>query len=68
MSQFLERDDDDWEGGLDELDIGYNDKTAERKAKASVRVPQMYDLRGILMHKGSSAYHGHYESQVYDVM
>lgn len=26
----------------------------------------LYDLRGILLHKGESAYHGHYESQVYD--
>jgi hypothetical protein len=25
-----------------------------------------YELRGILLHKGSSAYHGHYEAQVYD--
>ncbi|KAG8853524.1 hypothetical protein FRB96_008126 [Tulasnella sp. 330] len=27
----------------------------------------VYDLRGILLHKGASAYHGHYESQVYDM-
>ncbi|KAI4525001.1 hypothetical protein K525DRAFT_261907 [Schizophyllum commune Loenen D] len=26
----------------------------------------IYDLRGVLLHKGSSAYHGHYEAQVYD--
>ncbi|KAJ3732305.1 cysteine proteinase [Lentinula guzmanii] len=26
----------------------------------------VYELRGILMHKGSSAYHGHYEAQVFD--
>ncbi|KAJ3574829.1 hypothetical protein NP233_g1494 [Leucocoprinus birnbaumii] len=26
----------------------------------------IYDLMGILLHKGSSAYHGHYEAQVYD--
>ncbi|RDB21476.1 Ubiquitin carboxyl-terminal hydrolase 48 [Hypsizygus marmoreus] len=26
----------------------------------------LYELRGILLHKGSSAYHGHYEAQVYD--
>ncbi|KAG8960305.1 hypothetical protein FRC03_006787 [Tulasnella sp. 419] len=25
-----------------------------------------YDLRGVLLHKGPSAYRGHYESQVYD--
>ncbi|KAJ4487816.1 cysteine proteinase [Lentinula aciculospora] len=27
----------------------------------------VYELRGILLHKGSSAYHGHYEAQVFDV-
>ncbi|KAF8733688.1 hypothetical protein AX14_003618 [Amanita brunnescens Koide BX004] len=26
----------------------------------------IYDLRGVLLHKGPSAYHGHYEAQVYD--
>lgn len=26
----------------------------------------VYELRGILLHKGSSAYHGHYEAQVHD--
>ncbi|KAJ3510286.1 hypothetical protein NLJ89_g4765 [Agrocybe chaxingu] len=26
----------------------------------------MYELRGILLHKGASAYHGHYEAQVND--
>lgn len=29
--------------------------------------PLMYDLRGVLLHKGASAYHGHYEAQVFDV-
>ncbi|KAH8107139.1 cysteine proteinase [Cristinia sonorae] len=27
----------------------------------------IYHLRGVLLHKGSSAYHGHYEAQVFDV-
>ncbi|KAF4614469.1 hypothetical protein D9613_002689 [Agrocybe pediades] len=27
---------------------------------------ESYELRGILLHKGTSAYHGHYEAQVYD--
>jgi len=27
----------------------------------------IYDLRGVLLHKGPSAYHGHYEAQVFDV-
>ncbi|KAH7340859.1 hypothetical protein B0J17DRAFT_653080 [Rhizoctonia solani] len=26
-----------------------------------------YDLRGVLLHRGPSAYHGHYEAQVFDV-
>jgi ubiquitin carboxyl-terminal hydrolase 48 len=26
-----------------------------------------YELRGVLLHKGQSAYHGHYMAQVYDV-
>ncbi|GJN88609.1 hypothetical protein Rhopal_001575-T1 [Rhodotorula paludigena] len=26
----------------------------------------MYDLKGVLMHKGTSAHHGHYVAQVYD--
>ena len=26
----------------------------------------LYELRGILLHKGTSAYHGHYEAQVKD--
>lgn len=28
----------------------------------------VYELRGVLLHKGASAYHGHYEAQVYDVV
>ena len=28
----------------------------------------VYELRGVLLHKGASAYHGHYEAQVYDEM
>ena len=30
--------------------------------------PLMYNLRGVLLHKGASAYHGHYEAQVFDVL
>ena len=26
-----------------------------------------YELKGVLIHKGSSAYHGHYEAMVFDV-
>jgi len=42
----------------------------ERKRAADHPTSQsdenMYELRGILLHKGGSAYHGHYEAQVYD--
>ncbi|KAF8623508.1 hypothetical protein AX15_006291 [Amanita polypyramis BW_CC] len=31
-------------------------------------IDHIYDLRGVLLHKGPSAYHGHYEAQVYDEM
>ena len=27
----------------------------------------VYHLRGVLLHKGTSAYHGHYEAQIFDV-
>ncbi|CCM02089.1 uncharacterized protein FIBRA_04166 [Fibroporia radiculosa] len=27
----------------------------------------LYELRGVLLHKGASAYHGHYEAQVFDM-
>lgn len=26
----------------------------------------VYELKGVLLHKGASAYHGHYEAQVFD--
>lgn len=26
-----------------------------------------YHLRGVLLHRGTSAYHGHYETQIYDL-
>lgn len=29
-------------------------------------VANLYELRGVLLHKGPSAYHGHYEAQVLD--
>jgi Ubiquitin carboxyl-terminal hydrolase len=37
-------------------------------SSARKRSHNMYELRGVLLHKGSSAYHGHYEAQVFDVM
>ncbi|TDL21582.1 cysteine proteinase [Rickenella mellea] len=32
-----------------------------------IRGKHVYELRGVLLHKGPSAYHGHYEARVYDV-
>lgn len=38
-----------------------------RKLTVSQRCDaNIYELRGVLLHKGASAYHGHYEAQVYD--
>ncbi|GLB34824.1 putative cysteine proteinase [Lyophyllum shimeji] len=33
---------------------------------ATASTNNTYELRGVLLHKGASAYHGHYEAQVYD--
>lgn len=30
--------------------------------------PSLYELRGVLLHKGASAHHGHYEAQVHNSM
>jgi ubiquitin carboxyl-terminal hydrolase 48 len=37
-----------------------------RHATSTTCDDNIYELRGILLHKGASAYHGHYEAQVYD--
>ncbi|KAF7294772.1 hypothetical protein MIND_01014800 [Mycena indigotica] len=39
-------------------------KTADVSTKADSNI---YELRGVLLHKGKSAYHGHYEAQIHDV-
>ncbi|KAF8587403.1 cysteine proteinase [Ramaria rubella] len=36
--------------------------------KANQESNLTYELRGVLLHKGPSAYHGHYEAQVFDVI
>lgn len=49
---------------------GFLGNAAIRKAAISSTTLQcddnVYELRGVLLHKGASAYHGHYEAQVYD--
>ncbi|KAF7363613.1 hypothetical protein MSAN_01018400 [Mycena sanguinolenta] len=40
---------------------------ADRKAASTKKSEgNIYELRGVLLHKGKSAYHGHYEAQVFD--
>ncbi|KAG6867026.1 hypothetical protein C0991_003943 [Blastosporella zonata] len=35
-------------------------------SETDVHGTNVYELRGVLLHKGSSAHHGHYEAQVFD--
>ncbi|CAL1704590.1 unnamed protein product [Somion occarium] len=42
-------------------------KHSQKRANGEHRDRNVYHLRGVLLHKGPSAYHGHYEAQVYDV-
>ncbi|KAL0577943.1 hypothetical protein V5O48_004050 [Marasmius crinis-equi] len=46
-----------------EIDMGPFIRESSDSTSSSTNI---YELRGILLHKGSSAYHGHYEAQVYD--
>ncbi|KAJ7156934.1 hypothetical protein C8R43DRAFT_1183392, partial [Mycena crocata] len=40
---------------------------ADRKSASTKKSEgNIYELRGVLLHKGKSAYHGHYEAQVFD--
>lgn len=49
---------------------GFLGNDATRKAATSSTTKKcddnVYELRGVLLHKGASAYHGHYEAQVFD--
>ncbi|KAF8480713.1 cysteine proteinase [Gautieria morchelliformis] len=42
--------------------------TKRRRSDSIEATDLIYELRGVLLHKGSSAYHGHYEAQVFDVI
>ncbi|KAF9265554.1 cysteine proteinase [Marasmius fiardii PR-910] len=46
-----------------EIDMG---PFVQASDQASSHPSNVYELQGILLHKGPSAYHGHYEAQVYD--
>ncbi|TFK42426.1 hypothetical protein BDQ12DRAFT_644097 [Crucibulum laeve] len=45
--------------------IGSSD---HREKPSLAKDENKYQLRGVLLHKGASAYHGHYEAQIYDVV
>lgn len=47
--------------------VGPPEKRRRRGAWPVQRSENLYELRGVLLHKGASAYHGHYEAQVFDV-
>lgn len=40
--------------------------SVDEGGKKKKREKIWYDLKGVLMHKGGSAHHGHYVAQVYD--
>ncbi|KAF7304975.1 hypothetical protein MKEN_01212200 [Mycena kentingensis (nom. inval.)] len=50
------------------LDMGpFMGNVARRKAETTSKSDaNLYELRGVLLHKGKSAYHGHYEAQILD--
>jgi ubiquitin carboxyl-terminal hydrolase 48 len=45
-----------------QLDMG---EFLPRDASGS-KQPHLYELKGVLMHKGKSAHHGHYVAQIHD--
>ncbi|OCH88183.1 cysteine proteinase [Obba rivulosa] len=47
--------------------MGSADARKSHKRKHSRSGGNKYELRGVLLHKGPSAYHGHYEAQIFDV-
>ncbi|OBZ75519.1 Ubiquitin carboxyl-terminal hydrolase 48 [Grifola frondosa] len=47
--------------------VGSAEMRKQAKKRPSRESKNLYELRGVLLHKGASAYHGHYEAQVFDV-
>lgn len=43
------------------------ERSGSESAVQSTTAEHQYELCGVLLHKGPSAYHGHYEAQVMDV-
>lgn len=53
------------------LDMGKylpGNTVSKGKKGATGKQKAMYGLKGVLMHKGASAHHGHYVAQVHDAM
>lgn len=46
------------------IDMGQFVRSRQPAAANRTTIQQIYHLHGVLLHKGSSAYHGHYEAQV----
>ena len=47
--------------------IDMNEYIGDRSQSEHVdELLSLYELRGVLLHKGASAHHGHYEAQVYN--
>ena len=44
-----------------------SDDDEDDAATPASQEDQIYDLKGVLLHKGTSAHHGHYVAQVYDI-
>ncbi|CDO68332.1 hypothetical protein BN946_scf184799.g59 [Trametes cinnabarina] len=47
--------------------LGPAEVRKQHKKRSPTASKNLYELRGVLLHKGPSAYHGHYEAQVFDV-
>ncbi|KAF9820152.1 hypothetical protein IEO21_01585 [Rhodonia placenta] len=47
--------------------LGPPEERKQRGKQNSGKSKNLYELRGVLLHKGASAYHGHYEAQVFDL-
>lgn len=48
------------------LDMSPQLDAGETRMAPSMRDNAIYDLQGVLLHKGKSAHHGHYVAQVFD--
>lgn len=48
---------------MDQFINSQEDDGKKRKRAGSNK----YHLRGVLLHRGPSAYHGHYEAQIFDM-